>query len=202
MQEIWKELDFNKRYMISNLGRVKTLDGYDSASRVIKGQQIKPFIVKNTGYLQVKISGKKYSVHRLIALAFCDGYSPELVVNHKNGVRDDNRAENLEWVTHSENLRHAYRELGKRGRCLGKFSSEHHVSRRVISTDLKTGEQRAYLSGMDAVREGFDSSSICRCCYGKYRHHKGKAWRFATDADTAEIKQWIGYSGDKNRSAA
>lgn len=205
MEEIWEAVGINKGYEVSNLGSIRTLDRIDVRerySRKIKGRPIKPFTAKKTGYLQVKISGKKYSLHRLIALAFCDGYSPGLVVNHKNGIKTDNRSVNLEWISHSENQLHAYRELGRRGSCQGKFSCDHHVSRRVISCDLKTGERRAYLSGMDAVREGFDSSSISRCCYGVYRHHKGKTWRFANDEDVVNINVWIGYKAENDRSAA
>lgn len=198
MEEVWKAVGINNGYEVSNLGSIRTVDRIDvreKYSRKIKGQPIKPFTAKNTGYLQVKISGKKYSLHRLIAVAFCDGYSHGLVVNHKNGIKTDNRAVNLEWISHSENQLHAYRELGRRGSSLGKFSCDHHVSRRVVSCDLKTGEQRAYLSGMDAVREGFDSSSISRCCHGQYRYHNGRTWRFATDEDIKNIAAWVGYTG-------
>lgn len=205
MEEVWKALGINPGYEVSNLGAIRSLDRTDvreTYSRKIKGQPIKPFLANKTGYLQVKISGKKHSLHRLIAIAFCAGYSEGLVVNHKNGIRTDNRAENLEWVSHSENLLHAYRELGKRGNCLGKFSGDHHVARQVVSTDIKTGEQKAYLSGMDAVRDGYKSSSISRCCHGQYQSHKGRTWRFASDLDLLRITEWIGYDETSNRSAA
>lgn len=50
---------------------------------------------------------KTFSVHRLIAMAWCDGYAPGLAVNHKDGVKDNNHASNLEWVTAAENNAHA-----------------------------------------------------------------------------------------------
>lgn len=55
------------------------------------------------------LSGKwsSQAIHRLVAKAFVGGYKPNLIVNHINGIKWDNRAENLEWCTHSENSRKA-----------------------------------------------------------------------------------------------
>ena len=72
------------------------------------------------GYLRVRIPYPKaeskdgrytFKVHRLVAMLYVDGYSDELQVNHKNGVKTDNRADNLEMVTNSENALHAWRVL-------------------------------------------------------------------------------------------
>jgi hypothetical protein len=62
------------------------------------------------GYLQVSLCGEEDSkryVHRLVADAFVDGAGPMLEVNHINGDKYDNSADNLEWVTHLQNMRHA-----------------------------------------------------------------------------------------------
>ena len=56
---------------------------------------------------------KSWAVHRLVAEAFLKRGKDKTEVNHKNGIRSDNKAENLEWVTRSENEKHAYRVLGK-----------------------------------------------------------------------------------------
>ena len=88
------------RYMVSNLGRVKNAH---------TGLIMKP-ILHPDDYLQVQLwykgEGKIKYVHRLVATAFVPGWREGLEVNHKNGVKNDNRAENLEWVTQSENMRH------------------------------------------------------------------------------------------------
>lgn len=66
------------------------------------------------GYLYVKACGSNHLVHRLVAGIFCDGYQDGLQVNHKNGVKTDNSAENLEWVTAKKNVQHTFDVLGRK----------------------------------------------------------------------------------------
>lgn len=80
-----------------------------------KGKPLKPSI-NPKGYQMINImsNGKRIGlgVHTAVARAFCDGYSPELQVNHKDGDKTNNQASNLEWVTPKENVEHAINELG------------------------------------------------------------------------------------------
>lgn len=62
----------------------------------------------SNGYACVRLNGKTQSVHRLVAEAYCDKGEGCDQVNHINGDKQDNRAENLEWVTASENRKHAW----------------------------------------------------------------------------------------------
>ena len=120
MKEIWKDIKgFEGIYQVSNLGNVRSLDrkvfnkGNNSWCNK-KGRILKPTKDKG-GYLYVGLYDKENAktssvkIHRLVALHFCTGYKQGLEVNHKNGVRDDNRSENLEWVTKSQNIRDIYK---------------------------------------------------------------------------------------------
>lgn len=119
----WRTAPGFSSYLISNTGNVKSVErivpmnrpGWTfrrERSRLMR-QRIDRF-----GYYRVAVvsdDGKQRGmlVHRLVAMAFCDGYSDGLVVNHKNGIKTDNRADNLEWVTLYENTRHSIEVLGK-----------------------------------------------------------------------------------------
>lgn len=154
-------------YQVSDQGRVMNK----------RGLVMKP-VKLTTGYLQVMLKSRKnQSVHRLVAMAFCQGFAPGLVVNHKNGDKTDNRSENLEWLTSSENIRHGYRVLGAVG-LKGRRSTETNKYYPVVATHMKTGEVLRFDCGMDAVRVGFRSDCISRACHGKIAHHAGYRWAF------------------------
>lgn len=101
--EEWKPIEEVKGiYSVSNQGRVmNNRTGY-----ILKSV---PF---HRGYMKVnlKVDGKSISrqVHRLVAIAFIPNLDNKPEVNHKNGIHEDNRVENLEWVTGEENRKHAY----------------------------------------------------------------------------------------------
>lgn len=73
--------------------------------------------IDNKGYRRVRImvdgTVRNVSEHRIVATMFCDGYKPGLCVNHKDGNKQNNSSDNLEWVTPSENSKHAIYVLGK-----------------------------------------------------------------------------------------
>lgn len=101
---------FEGRYEVSEAGRVRNS---------VTGRVLKP-VPSTNGYLRVALGRAHINrlVHRLVAQAFCEGYAEHLDVNHRNGIRSDNRAENLEWVTRSENIAHSHRVLGRKRHAL------------------------------------------------------------------------------------
>ena len=120
-EEVWKPCpDFEEHYEVSNLGRVrsrsvfiphdgswnKDMNGY------IKKVKIHNQQVNRYGYLQTKLCkyGKcrQLTIHRLVAKAFIENPENKSQVNHIDGNKKNNRVDNLEWTTRSENVKHAY----------------------------------------------------------------------------------------------
>ena len=101
--EEWRTIGIvNGIYSVSNMGKVRN-------NRT--GLLLKPIkMVKGYVKVNLKVDGKEINaqIHRLVATAFIPNPESKPEVNHKNGVHDDNRLSNLEWVTQEENLRHAY----------------------------------------------------------------------------------------------
>jgi hypothetical protein len=122
MKENWKPApDYEGYYEVSDQGRVRSLDRVvlqrnpysDKARKVYKGR-ILALRHKTGGYLNVKFcvdqKHRELRVHRLVLQAFDPREDwGQCEVNHINNVRDDNRLENLEWSSRSENMKHAYK---------------------------------------------------------------------------------------------
>lgn len=129
--EEWRDvIGYEGYYQISNFGRVKSFKKWNNKnqSRILKGYS------KN-GYPVVSLNTnprKEYYVHRLVAKCFL-GDHRNMEVNHKDGDRTNNALDNLEWVTHSGNIIHAY-GMGRcnRGHVKGKIP---HNAIRIITVN-------------------------------------------------------------------
>lgn len=107
--ENWLPIEGFELYFISDRGRVLSLKNIRRSKLLSQCKQ-------TAGYPQVSLLRrdlendttelKHFTVHKLVARHFIPGYEEGLVVNHINGDKTDNRVENLEWVTQSENIRH------------------------------------------------------------------------------------------------
>lgn len=115
--ELWKPIiDFESSYEISNLGRVHSI-GRCITDSTGRNQHIKSTVLKcskdSDGYLYVTLTrrsiGITKKIHRLVAEAFIPNIDNKPEVNHKDGDKNNNCADNLEWVTSKENIQHAFR---------------------------------------------------------------------------------------------
>jgi len=171
IQEQWKEITGSRgSYFASDQGRIK--------SRANGGNRIlKPYTNKQ-GYLvlgvRYKDERKTMRVHRLVAICFLEKTGPD--VNHKNGIKTDNRLENLEWVTKRENQQHAIAN--------GLFKT------RTIDMLSLAGEHlRTFISSREAERVmGIHNSTINRCCRGERKTASGYKWAFV-ESDMSELKK-------------
>lgn len=101
LDEIWKDIKgYEGKYQVSNKGRVKSFLQFES------GRILHPAKERHD-YLRVTLQGKPAKVHRLVAMHFIENPNNLPHVNHKDADKSNNSAENLEWVTHQQNMAHA-----------------------------------------------------------------------------------------------
>lgn len=164
-------------YYITDTGDVYSRDLHGYSGRIKK---LKPEYKR--GYTSVTLcyNGKHIhkQIHRLVAEAFLSNPENKPQVNHKNGIRDDNCVENLEFVTRSENIRHSFDVLHRKPTWLGKTGKEYPNSKIVLQ--IKDNKVIAEFYGTkDAYRKTHISyGSISECCNGKRNHAGGFNWEY------------------------
>ncbi len=191
--EIWKDIKgFEGRYAVSSLGNVKGLPRSITYSnggiRCTTKEFILGKIFKKTGYFVVTPSNgkerKQTHIHRLVAEAFIPNPNNLPQVNHINGIKTDNRVENLEWCTPGQNSVHAYRTglkliSDKQRAFIGRYSKEVR-SRKVIQMDMHGNVLNQYPSLIEASKNtGAHQSAIGQCCRGEVKHAKNFKFIYA-----------------------
>lgn len=152
----WKEIQGFEHYKVSNSGEVMNQNGL----------VLKAFAVGE--YLQIHLfkngqRTKRY-VHRLVAEAFCQKDDSHNEVNHKDGNKQNNHADNLEWCSRTDNLNHSYYVLGN---CVKPVAC---VETGVVYPSIKEAERQT----------GIHHTAISMCCDGRRKKTHGFHWGYST----------------------
>ena len=168
---MFKQIVGFPKYSINENGEIYTSYNKNGKTR------LKPF-VDDDGYQRVHLYGQDgtrvwIGVHKLVAMMFVDGYAQGLVVNHKDHNRQNNNAENLEWVTPEKNAQYSLARIREGNKRLWK---------RVVRIDAN-GNRTAYPSLSCASRENqLSAANLRRCLKGGTPKCGGYFWEYEIEA--------------------
>lgn len=199
--EEWKPvIGYEASYRVSNLGKVKSIDrtiNVNGIYRFVKGRVLKTQLSK-TGYEKVVLHSKNKAetllVHRLVALAFIPNHNQSFEIDHIDGVKTNNKLENLEWVSRSVNIKRAFNN-GLKGvganqrnfiKELGKSSNKELVQLSIDGNYIKTWHSLTEASKSLNI----NPSSISMVCNQSGLHTRYKAggykWKYKSDYNKEE----------------
>lgn len=174
-KEIWKNIEGYPDYMISNLGRVKSLERIiircDNKTQTIKEKILKPSKDYKGYYIIIlsNIKRKGFKIHRLVASAFIPNPNNLPQVNHINEDKTDNRVENLEWCTSQYNSNYGTRT--------------ERIAEKHKKMTLQYTKEGKFVKKWDSIKQiedelGFGNSSISLNLKRKTKSAYGYIWRY------------------------
>ena len=181
MEETWRDIeDYEGSYQVSDFGRVRSLDRVTSNNMKVKGKVLASRLTQR-GYCRVQlykggISEDKY-IHQLVGIYFLININNYTDINHKDGVKSNNCAWNLEWCSKAQNSQHSYYVLKNQGSCIPK--------RDVKGVNLKNNKVVIFETIANAKRwlreNGYPkatSGNITSVCKGNRNHAYGYKWEY------------------------
>lgn len=183
--EVWKDiLGYEGLYQVSNMGRVKSFNYRNTKKTSILKQSI-----NQDGYLRPTLKknykSKGFLVHRLVGFAFIPNPENKETINHKNEIKTDNRVENLEWMTRTENNNYGTRNERVHQKCrekntylIGALASKEVRKRGILQFDLRHNFIREYDCIEDVKKYKFDPAHLCKCAQGQRKTHGGYIWKY------------------------
>jgi hypothetical protein len=180
MEEIWLNIhypEYKEYYMVSNFGKVKSLKRNKILNIHIKCGYQAVYIENNT--LKIR---KTPTIHSLVAELFCNKPISEkkLCINHKDGNKNNNIYTNLEWITVSENIKHAY-DTG-----LKKISSKP-----IIMMDINGNIIEEFNSIKEAcTKYNLTDSRVSEVCKGIRNHHKKYIFKYKDEFNHIDISKY------------
>lgn len=167
-------------YEVSSDGEVFRLSG---SERCLVERKLKPTLDTH-GYLIVSLwrngVGEKHTVHRIVLQAFKPNPANLPIINHINGIKIDNRADNIEWCDKRHDVLHSYRILGRKPPMQGKRNPNAGSPKKPVSgLNIKTMEVVEMESLAAAARfVNGHYQAIRQACQGKIKHAYGWRWAY------------------------
>lgn len=191
LNEEWKDIPgFEHLYQVSNYGRILRIGVYRVSARYYKKGRYYPTQIMTSsigkhGYCRVQLFGhngsfKTVRIHRLVAQAFIPNPENKPQVNHKDGNKQNNRVDNLEWCTNSENGKHAW-DNNLRTKNFGK---NNYMSKKI----LQYTSDKKFIKEWDCIKDisrslGYNYGYIIACCQRKYKLGHNFIWRYKEDIE-------------------